>query len=137
VGKFSDNLAFSLLGALVALPAGSLLGGLALGGWSYATGTGTFGPGQGFGLGAGVSLVAILMGIVPVLIYGVPAYALAATYYRPSLVVALAIGVLPGLTLAALSSGWGEPFLWFGIPVAACLHFIAGPRIARVGVAIP
>jgi hypothetical protein len=85
------------------------------------------------GLGIAVGFVAILVGILPTFLYGAPAYALAVTRYRPSLLAAILIGALPGLALLLVSSDWGTLFLLFGVPVAACLHFLTSRRIASHG----
>jgi hypothetical protein len=137
MGRFGDNLASALLGGLAALPLGCVIGGLAIGLWAWSR-PGTGGePGLAASLGLGLSVapVAWLLGLVPTFAYGAPAYAWAASRHRPSLALALAIGALPGLVLLVFAPDWGRLALVFGLPVATCLHAIAGRRIARVAVA--
>jgi hypothetical protein len=133
VDNFSRNLTYALLGSLGALPLGCVGGGIILGVWSYLLPGGMAGFWPNLGLGAFVGLVAILIGILPTLLYGAPAYAFVASRYKPSLLASLAIGALPGLILLAFSSDWATLFLLFGLPVAICLHILTSRRIARHG----
>ena len=130
---FSRNLTYALLGSLAALPLGCVGGGIFFVAWSYLLPGGMAGFWSNVGLGAFVGLVAILIGILPTLLYGVPLYALVATQYKPSLLASLVIGALPGLALLAFSSDWATLFLLFGLPVAICLHILTSRRIARHG----
>jgi hypothetical protein len=130
VHNFSRNLAYALLGSLGALPLGCIAGGLAFGAWNYLLPGGMAGFWSNFGFGIAIGLVATLVGILPTFIYGAPVYALAATMYRPSLLAAIMIGVLPGLALLLFSSDWGTLFLLFGVPVAVFLHLLTNRRIA-------
>jgi hypothetical protein len=133
VKHFGRNLTYALLGSLGALPLGCVGGGVIFGAWSYLLPGGMAGFWSNLGLGAIVGLVAILIGILPTLLYGAPAYALVATRYKPSLLASLVIGALPGLALLALSLDWATLFLLFGLPVAICLHILTSHRIARHG----
>lgn len=131
--NFGRNLAHALLGSLAALPLGCIAGGLAFGAWNYVLAGGMAGFWSNIGLGVSVGLAAILVGILPAFLYGAPVYALVATRTRPGLLAALVIGALPGLTFLLFSSDWGTPFLLFGVPVAVCLHLLAGRRMSSHG----
>jgi hypothetical protein len=133
VHNFSRNLTYALLGSLAALPLGCIAGGFVFGVWNYLLPGGMAGFWPNIGLGIAVGLVAILVGILPTILYGAPAYALAVTRYRPSLLAAILIGMLPGLAILLVSSDLGTLFLLFGVPVAVCLHLLVSRRVFSHG----
>jgi O-antigen/teichoic acid export membrane protein len=83
------------------------------------------------------------LGVVPVLIYGAPLYALAETKRRATWPVVISIGSLPGVALIALGALSKETvFLLIGmiafpsgLIVASCTHLICRKRDASVGAA--
>ena len=82
-----------------------------------------------------LSMFATMLGVIPVLLYGAPAYALLVWFRRAGYVSAAILGTMPSLVLLAFgSSSWGL-FLLFGIPVACCTHFLAkrSPRLQQMG----
>ena len=99
--------------------------------WGYSSGT-VGGFWLNVGLAVTIGVYATLLGIIPTFVYGAPAYALVASRFRPSLLSAISIVVVPGLLLIPLSADLSGAFVIFGILVASILHFIAGPRMRRL-----
>ena len=129
--NFSRHLTYAWIGSITALPLGSFIGGLAFGVWGYSSGT-VGGFWLNVGLAVTIGVYATLLGIIPTFVYGAPAYALIASRFRPSLLSAISIVVVPGLLLIPLSADLSGAFVIFGILVASILHFIAGPRMRRL-----
>ena len=129
--NFSRHLTCAWIGSITALPLGSFIGGLAFGVWGYSSGT-VGGFWLNVGLAVTIGVYATLLGIIPTFVYGAPAYALIASRFRPSLLSAISIVVVPGLLLIPLSADLSGAFVIFGILVASILHFIAGPRMRRL-----
>ena len=130
---------------LVVYSAPAALGGLLLGAIFSGLGFGLFGllsPDTGFShfavgwsFGLFMAMFALMIGVLPVLLYGAPAYALTMYFSRASYFTATVLGFVPGLVLLAFGSSYGGMFLMFGAPVAWCTHYLAkrSPRLQQLG----
>ena len=133
MGKYSEHLVYALLATLAALPLGCLAGGVAFALYGYLSGPGVWDTASvALLFGGAVALVAVLVGILPALLYGAPIYALASQRGRANVAVALAIGVLPGIHLLPLEKELAVFVLVFGPCVAVATHLLVKRRLSRV-----
>ena len=77
----------------------------------------------GWSFGFFLALWAMAFGAIPAFAYGAPLYALARLRGRASILVALAIGLLPGVVF--LITHRGSVVLLFGAVVGVCVHAFA------------
>jgi hypothetical protein len=130
--NFSRYVVHALLGSLAALPVGCIVGGIAFGLWNFLLPGGMDGFWPNLGLGMFVAMVAVLLGIAPVFLYGALAYAFLAYRGHATLGSALVIGAIPSLLVWPASSDWATLLLLFGVPVAAALHLFAKRRMRQL-----
>lgn len=79
----------------------------------------------GWSVGLFTAMFAVMLGILPALLYGGAIYAFLVWLERANYITAAIAGGVPGLILFAFKPGIGLLFLAFGIPVAWCTHFFA------------
>ena len=128
--QFSRYLTYSLLATLAGLPVGALAGGLVLGALGYFGHTGiSFGLSQSLGVAFVSAIPAILLGLVPALLWGAPAYALLAAGGHAGWFGAVVVGVAPGIAAMAFAPEWGALLVMFGVPVAISTHLFARNRV--------
>jgi uncharacterized membrane protein len=133
MGRYSEHVVYSLLATLAGLPIGCLLGGVGFGLFSYLSGPGPWETlSAALLLGGAVALVAVLVGVVPALLYGVPAYAFVSYRGRANSVTALGIGLFPGLITLPFSKDLAVFVLVFGPCVALVTHLVAKRRLAKL-----
>jgi uncharacterized membrane protein len=133
MGKYSQHLTYSLLATLAGLPVGCFMAGLLIGGYCLTTETGDLGrfP-NAFGFGLSVALFALFIGLIPALLYGVPAYALLSKRNLANVLAALGVGTLPGLALLPAEPSLAAIFLLFGACVSLATHLFARNRLAKL-----
>ncbi|MFC0682554.1 hypothetical protein ACFFGH_32385 [Lysobacter korlensis] len=128
--QFGRYLTYSLLATLLALPAGAVAAGLAVGLFGFFSAPDSaLGLAQNIGIGLFSAIPAVLLGLVPALVWGAPAYAALAAQGRESFLSATIVGALPGLLILPAERQLGVLFILFGVPVALCTHALARRRV--------
>lgn len=123
--RFPHELTRTALAALAGLPLGSILAGVALGlqmNLSFEWTVGSFV--SGLLLGLFMAMYATFFGVLPTMLFGVPAYALLRARGRATAWAAVAIGVAPGMVLILVDPNLGLLFVAFGASVAIFTHLI-------------
>lgn len=126
---------FVLPAAVGGLFAGCVLGGLALGFYSLLAEGGTYSNfAAGWAFGLFVAMFAVMYGVLPVVLYGAPIYALLFRWRRTNYLTVSVAGLIPGLVLLLAQPSLAGAFLGFGIIVAWCTHFLAkrSPSLHRM-----
>ena len=89
----------------------------------------------GWALGLYMAMFAVMLGLLPVLLYGATSYALLVKLGRASYFTSAIIGSIPGVVMLAFDTSYGMLFIVFGVPVALCTHYFAkgSVRVRRQG----
>lgn len=123
---FGRYLLYSVLATLLALPVGSVMGGLAFAVFGYFV---PFGVPLSFQQNLIIGLVAlipiVLLGLVPALAWGAPAYAWLAWRSHASFFRAALIGLVPGVLSMGIDRNWGMSFALLGALVGMLTHLFA------------
>jgi len=123
--RFPHALTRTALAALAGLPLGSIVVGVVLGlqmHLSIEWAVSSVAPGLLGGLF--MAMYATILGVLPTMLLGAPAYAFLRSKGRATAWASLAIGVVPGMTLLPIDLDLGFLFVAFGAGVATCTHLI-------------
>ena len=124
--KFAKLTAHSVPPALGGLVLGAILVGLGFAGHSLLSPEASFSRfTAAWSLGLLVAIFAVGYGLLPVLIFGAPAYAILVHHGRANYLTVALLGCIPGIFLLAFRPDYGGLFLLFGVPVALIAHFLA------------
>lgn len=130
---YGQHLAYSAFAALAGLPVGCLLVGLLMGAFGWLSEAGSLGDvTQVFFVAMSIAVVAMLIGLLPALLYGVPFYAWLSYRQWANGFTALGAGLLPGLAVMPFDADIAVFVLIFGAAVALCTHGFAWRRLARL-----
>ena len=133
MARYSQHLVYSMLAALAGLPLGCLAAGLLFGVYVHFWESGAWESASAALLFASATaFVAVFAGILPALLYGAPAYALASYAGRANALTAGLIGLTPGTVLLLLNQELAVLVLLFGTCVALATHAVAVRRLARL-----
>ena len=124
--RFGWLLSYSISAAISGLLLAAILVGLAIGFYGLIKSGLSFSNfAASWSLGLYMAMFATIIGVLPALLYGAPAYALSVYIGRPSYLMSAGIGGLPGVLLFAFDSDYGLLLLLFSVPTAVITHFLA------------
>jgi hypothetical protein len=124
--RFAWIVSYSISAAIGGLLLAAILVGLGIGFYGlFDSGLSLSKFASNWSLGLYMAMFAVMFGVLPVLFYGAPAYALSVFTGRASYLMSVCIGGLPGLSLLVVDSYFGLLLLLFGVPTAVITHFLA------------
>ena len=124
--RFGWLVSYSISAAISGLLLAAILVGLGIGFYGLITSGLSFSNfASNWSLGLYMAMFAIIIGVVPVLLYGAPAYALSVYTGRAGYLMSAGMGGLPAVLLFAFDSDYGLLLLLFSVPTAVITHFLA------------
>jgi hypothetical protein len=131
--QYGRHLVYSTFAAFAGLPVGCLIVGIAMGISGLLSGSESLGDIQQLlFFTMSVAFVAMVVGALPALLYGVPLYAWLSFRGWANVFTALGVGLLPGLAMMPFETDIAYFTLIFGPTVALCTHLLARRRLAKL-----
>lgn len=133
MNRYSQHLTYTLLATLFALPLGSFAAGLMIGFHGLVVASGDFAKfPEALGFAMSAALLAVLLGVLPALVYGAPVYAWLSRHHYANALTAIGVGALPGVLLLPSEPLFAGLVLLFGVCVSVTTHLLVRKRLAML-----